>query len=71
MDKMIFSEYPSLDHAAANAKMALSPLPATNTLNKVERRDAFVPLIVDNLGTELPLPEDIIINQDNLPTGND
>ena len=35
--------------------------------SSVERLDTFLPVIVDNLGTELPVPEEVVINQDDVP----
>lgn len=32
-----------------------------------DREKLFLPVIVDNLGTELPLPEDVVVNQDDYP----
>ena len=42
------------------------PLPSAS-IPSVERCENFLPVIVDNLGTELPLPEDVVINQDDVP----
>ena len=56
--------------APSMSAMAI-PLSRSATVPAVERSHNFLPVIVDNLGTELPLPEDYVISQDDEPTGND
>ena len=47
------------------------PLPVTNLQSGDKREESFLKDLIDNLGSELPTPEVIVVNQDDDPTGDD
>lgn len=60
--KLIVEDHQKPDTQNKNQSAMGVPLTLSSAIPSVERMDSFLPVIVDNLGTELPLPEDVVIN---------
>ena len=68
--KMILTAKAAPPEVNPGMSMRAPSIPQEN-IGAAQRYKNFLPTIVDNLGTELVIPEDVVVNQDNMPSGVD